>query len=175
MKDVIKVQAQVRLSLLRDKRKYAVLINSEGLVQVGEEGAAGETFSLLPGKPPSSADDIVYEIRSQSGKQIIAGDSDALQESSVLISPPAPAYRIIRTSPTSDVQWSYQVRLQAQDDSFFAAYDDASFVYWDEAQQKNKKVTRYKAGKQLRTLLDDFVDPDVFILEWLDPPGSDQQ
>ncbi|MFK0311571.1 hypothetical protein ACIQUF_10010 [Pseudomonas sp. NPDC090233] len=175
MKDVIKVQPQVRLSLLRDKRKHAVLINSDGWVQVGEEGAPGQTFSLLPGKHLSSADDIVYEIHSPSGKQIIVGDSDALQESSELIPPPVPAYRIIRTRSTSDVNSSYQVKLQALDNRFVEAYDDASISYWDEAQQKQKKRQQYKPGKQLRLLHDDFVEPDTFILEWLDPPVSGEQ
>ncbi|MGJ7549392.1 hypothetical protein [Pseudomonas alloputida] len=182
MKDLIKDEAQVRLWLVKDEYIYPVGINHQGFVQVID--GHNEIFTLLAWKHPSIGGDIAYEIHSQSGKQITGAGGDALREAEELMPMPVPAFRIMRENTELEEPWSYEVKLKTLDSRFVSANDRIAsthrrkregFSWW--ALSPWEDVTRYRTepGRQLRMLEPYEADADVFILEWLDPPGGRQQ
>jgi len=184
VKTLIKDQAQVRLWLLQEEYMYPVCINREGFVQIVDEDVAPETFTIFPWEHARIDWDIAYEFHSQSGKQITGAGGNALQEAQQLLPMPVPAFRIILEAEALQKPHLYLVKLKTLDTRFVSANQRVGtryrikrtdFSWW--AITKYEDVTRYhtEPSKQLRMLEPHEADPDRFILEWLDPPGSRDQ
>lgn len=184
MKDLIKDEAQVRLWLFKNQSVYPVIINDKGFMQILDEDVSAETLTLIAWEHPAIGGDIAYEIHSQSGKQITGAGGNALREAEHLMPLPVPAFRIIREDAEFEAPWSYLVKLQTLDTRFISANDRVGtehqrkrtqFSWW--AITKYETYTRYRTepSLQLRMLEPSEAQADLFILEWLDPPGGRNQ